>query len=213
MNRTMKSNDRSPLPRLAVWALLGGILANSACTKDAAGPVQDGLNAARSSLLQSETLVPIMDVSNPGSFSTTTAHLWSSLDEVVPNDGTDYILKVQFGGPPTVSEATVMLSSPVGTPSPSQSFILWVRWRVLGNYSTFVPQPTKLSYYLLSGLTVVASGTVYPSGNNWVSGYVGVPNNLSSYSDLNVRFQMELKPATSYDRVEGQITWAQLQIR
>ena len=201
------------LSQIALSVLTAGIFVNAGCTRDASdvGAVQFERTGT---LLQDENLVPeYPDVSNPGDLEPL-GSLWPQLDEDIPNDDVDYVWRNRWGLPPVYAQATVNLTDPVGAPSPSQNHILIVRWKVTGNYSTSSPQPTLLFYELLQGSNRIASKTVFPSGQSYVTDSVGVNgSSITNYAALRIRFSIQLKPASASDEITGRITWARLEIR
>jgi hypothetical protein len=204
MHRSPTPNRFTKVSWMALWALLAGLVGDGGCAKDTVSPGIEKVDAL--SDVWSQILVPWEDVSNPGGFTSTTGQMWSALDESSCNDDADYILRDRFGLPPTISQATVRITNPVGT----GGGYLKVRWKVIGNYSTFVPNPTSLYYELYSGSTQLAVHTVYPNGSNYVSDSVWA--NVANGNGMTIRLTMTLKPTHSYDQIEGRITCAQVEI-
>jgi hypothetical protein len=202
-----------PYRALAFLALVVLILSSPSCASDtqvtrprASAPSFDGFPA--------QDLVPVADVSNPGNLEPF-GNLWTVVDENPPNDDVDYIWRYRTGLPPTVSGATMRLSSPTSTPDTSQRNTLKVRLRVDGNYSNNTPQPTYLRYSLqdLSGNTIMTK-TLIPTGNSYITDSVSVdPHSIANYGLLQLYVEMELKPATQFDQIQGRLTWARLEIR
>ena len=203
------SNPNPPtgISWIAFSVLFAAILGNGACAKDSVSPgfVKIGNTAS----LVTQTLVPYLDESNPGGFGGTAGSLWASLDESTCNDDVDYIHKSRLGLPATINNATVRLTSPVGTPS---SGIVRVRWKVTGNYSTSTPLPTLLFYEVLQGTTQKAARTVFPNGSSYVSDSVGV-SGITNWNGLNIHFQMILKPANAWDQIQGRVTCASIEVQ
>lgn len=207
MKGSSNPNRPTGVSWMALSALFAAILGNGACAKDSVSPafVKIGNTAS----LVTQTLVPYQDVSNPGGFGGTAGSLWASLDESTCNDDVDYIYRNRLGLPPTISDATVRLTTPVGTPS---SGIVKVRWKVTGNYSTSTPFPTSLFYELLQGTTRKAAHTVYPNGSSYITDSVGA-SGITNWNGLTIHFQMILKPASSGDQIQGRVTCARFEVQ
>jgi hypothetical protein len=214
--KTSNYDGRNPGLLIAVLAL-AGMLSATACATDPIGPESQGLSpgSGRYGVLQDENLVPINpDYANPGNLEPY-GSLWSVVNETVPNDDVNYIWRYRTGLPPTNSEATLRLSAPVGTPSPSQSHTLKVRWKVVGNYSNNTPQPTSLTIQLIDRTNgVVGNGTSIPTGNDYIDVNVSMNTSLiTDYANLLVRLNIQLTPATQYEQIQARITWVRLEIR
>lgn len=196
--------------RIAVLALVAGLLANSSCARDTSGPELVPLRSTANLLAQD--LAPNQDVSNPGSWESTTAGLWSSMDEVTPNDDSDYAYRNHWGTEPIYAQATVQFTNPVEAPDPSQTVWLKVRCKFLGNYSTNTPQPTLLHYELFEGTKKLGSGTIWPS-TSYVTDSISFSASASHWNWITLRLSAQLKAATDFDMVTARVTWATLQIR
>jgi hypothetical protein len=192
---------------MAVSALFAAILGNGACAKDSVSP--GFVKMSNTATLVTETLVPYEDVSNPGGFGGTAGSLWASLDDATCNDDVDYVYRNRLGLPPTISQATVRLTTPVGTPSGG---FVKVRWKVIGNYSTFTPYPTSLYYELFQGTTQKAVHTVYPNGSSYVTDSVSA-GGVTGWNGLTIRLTMTLKPASSGDQIQGRVTCARFEVQ
>jgi len=217
MKRPHTGAARNAVIRVAVFALLGGLLGTTACASDTSGPESrvDFLPVVPSHVIQDENLVPNYDYSNPG-FLEPYGTLSQSLDEDTPNDDTDYIWRYRSGQPPTNSAAEVDLTDPVGdTPSPTQTHTLKVRWKVVGDYSTSTPQPTLLNFKLVDNQNgVIASGTSIPTGNDYITASTGVNvGQISDYRALRIYLNVQLKPLYTSNQIQARITWARLEIR
>lgn len=208
-------NRPTALLRISVAALFTAMFAIAGCAGDATAPRTVRPNFSETDV-QDEDLVPESDLSNPGNWEPN-GSLWAQMDEGSPNDDTDYIYKNRLGLPATTSAATVELTDPVGgTPSSSQALTLKVRWKVTGNYSTTTPLPTILTYTLLEGTTVIATGSLSPS-SSYVTGTRALLqseiNNISNYPALRIKLEATLKPASDPDQIQARVTWARLEIR
>jgi hypothetical protein len=213
MNTSKGGSGRARF-RVAGLAFLSGLLATIGCAPDPGSGPLIAPRVANSTLLSCEALVPNQDYSNPGNLEPF-GSLWAQLDEATPDDDASYIWRYRIGQPPTVNEATVSLSDPVGSPSSGQA-TLTVRWKVVGNYSTQTPQPTKLTYSLMYlGTTVLGTKTIFPTGSSYVtdSFVVSIPPN-TDYRQLQVKFQLELKPMSppADTEIQARITWATLEV-
>lgn len=200
--------------RVGGLAVLSGLLAAAGCAPDRGSETVLAPKMANASLLSCEVLVPDQDYSNPGNLEPY-GSLWTQLDEATPDDDGSYIWRYRIGQPPTVNEATVSLSDPVGTPTSGQATVT-VRWKVVGNYSTLTPQPTKLTYSLMYlGTTVLGTKTIFPSGSNYLtdSFVATIPPN-TDYRQLQIKFQLELKPVSppADTEIQARITWAKLDV-
>jgi hypothetical protein len=56
--------------------------------------------------------------------------------------------------------------------------------------------------------------TLIPTGNSYITDSVSVdPHSIANYGLLQLYVEMELKPATQFDQIQGRLTWARLEIR
>lgn len=198
------------LYRVGTSFLFAVILASVACSKETTQP--DLVLEKRGANLVDQDLLPAGDVSNPGAFGGcgTSGSLWASLDGY---DDSDCIYRARYGLPPTMSEATVALASPVETPDPSQVANVVVRWKVSGNYSTSWPQPTYLQYCLLQNGVQKACSYATVSSSYTTSSFGVSGSQLGNFVGLSIRFVLELKPASDLDQIYAYISQARVEVR
>jgi hypothetical protein len=217
--KTSHSDGRRTGRRIAILAL-AGMLGSTACATDSIAPESRAVapGSPHYTILQNEDLVPSWDYSNSNLYFEAfggSGSLWSTVDEAIPNDDTDYMYRFRTGLPPSNHQAELSLTPPTGTPSPSQSHTLRVRWKVVGDYSNNTPQPTMLTISLID----VANGVIMnqisiPTGNNYIDvTLAGNGASITDYNQLRVRLNLWLKPSTAFNQIQARITSVRLEIR
>lgn len=143
---------------------------------------------------------PISDISNDGWNISSGSTIWAVLDEVTPNDTTDYI---NSGNNPTNLTFEVKLS-PATDPTSSTGHIFKIRLsasKTNGTTDCYLYQGTSL----ISTMTTISHTTSYTTYSKTLS--EAEANAITSYSDLRIRATSSATASTNVN-----ITWAELEV-
>jgi len=179
-----------------------------ACSEGGTSPGASLTPIDRQANVLYQYLVPISDVSNPGSWGPTP--LWQGIDESPTANDADYIERIHWGDTqPIYAQSTVRLTT--ASPDSAAWCKLFVRYRFSGNYSTTTPQPTLLYVQLFSGSTVVDQRTMWPSTSYVTdSSMAALGWTVTHSGGLTVRFSAQLKAQTQFDQISARVSQAVL---